>query len=71
MVLELGSARYGLAPGASTTLKVKLARVVERVANRKGHIKAVAIASTGSSGKIASTTQRLTLALGTARKKGR
>jgi Ca2+-binding RTX toxin-like protein len=70
-VLELGSARYDIAQGASATVKVKLAKGTERFADRKGHLRALAIASTGSSGKIASTTQGLTLALGHATKKGR
>jgi Ca2+-binding RTX toxin-like protein len=71
VILQLGSARYDLAPGASETLKVKLARGTERLADRRGHIKALAIAATGSSGSIASTTQGLTLALGKAPKKSR
>ncbi|HEY7630512.1 MAG TPA: calcium-binding protein [Thermoleophilaceae bacterium] len=70
-IFELGSARYDIAPGAAVTLKVKLARGSERLADRKGHLKAVAVASTGSSGKIASTTRGLTLALGSAARKGR
>jgi hypothetical protein len=69
VILELGSARYDLAPGTSKTLKVKLAKGSERLADRKGHLKALAIASTGSSGSIASTTQGLTLELGSTRKK--
>jgi hypothetical protein len=68
VILELGSVRYDLAPGTSKTLKVKLARGVERLADRKGRIKALAIASTGPEGKIASTTRGLTLALGSTRK---
>ena len=70
VILELGSARYDLAPGTSATLKVKLGRGVERLADRKGRIKVLAIASTGASGKIASTTRGLTLALGHAARKG-
>ncbi|HEX6459667.1 MAG TPA: calcium-binding protein [Thermoleophilaceae bacterium] len=69
VIFELGSARYDVAPGASETLRVKVLKGTERLADRKGHLKALAIASTGSSGSIASTTQGLTLALGTARKK--
>ena len=49
-VLELGSARYDVAPGTSATVKVKLARGVQRLADRKGHLKVVATASTGDSG---------------------
>jgi len=54
---RLGSAPYDLAPGASKTLRVKLAYGSIRLADRKGHLKAVATASTGGS-------QRLTLAFG-------
>jgi Ca2+-binding RTX toxin-like protein len=67
-IFELGSARYDVAPGATQTLKLKLPKGTERLADRKGHLKALVIASTGSSGSIASTTQGLTLALGTAKK---
>ena len=63
-VLELGSARYDLAPGASKTLKVKLVTGIRRVADRNGHLKARAVASTGPSGKAAPSSRRLTLALG-------
>jgi len=69
VVLQLGSARFDIAPGASKTIKVKLAKGSERLADRKGHLKALAIASTGSSGSIASTTRGVTLALGRPAKK--
>ena len=69
VVLQLGSARYNLAPGASRTLKVKLAKGSQRLADRKGHLKVLAVASTGPSGKIAQSSRRLTLALGTATKR--
>jgi Ca2+-binding RTX toxin-like protein len=52
-MLELGKARFDVAPGAAKTVKVKLARGVERLADRKGHIKVRAVA--------ASSSQRLTL----------
>ncbi len=68
VALQLGSARYNIAPGASKTLKVKLAKGSQRLADRKGRLKVRAIASTGPSGKIATSSQRLTLALGTATK---
>ncbi|HKN92956.1 MAG TPA: calcium-binding protein [Thermoleophilaceae bacterium] len=68
VVLQLGSARFDVSAGASKVVKVKLAKGTERLADRKGHLKALAIASTGSSGSIATTTQGLTLALGTAKK---
>ena len=61
-VLELGSARYDLAPGGSKTLKVKLASGIRRVADRNGRLKARAVASTGPSGKAAQSSRRLTLA---------
>jgi len=63
-VLELGSTRYNLAPGASRTLKVKLASNSRRLADREGHLKVRAVASTGQQGKIAQSSRRLTLALG-------
>jgi hypothetical protein len=68
VVLRLGSARYDIAPGASRTLKVKLVSGIQRVADSKGRLKVLAVASTGRSGKIAQSSQRLTLALGTATK---
>ena len=67
VALRVGSARYNIAAGASTTLKVKLAKGSKHLADRKGHLKVLAIASTGRSGKIAHSSQRLTLAFGTAR----
>jgi Ca2+-binding RTX toxin-like protein len=68
-VVQLGSARYNIAPGASKTLKVKLARGSGRLADRKGHLKALAVASTGASGSIAQSSKRLTLALGASAKR--
>jgi Ca2+-binding RTX toxin-like protein len=64
VTLQLGSARYNIAPGASKTLKVKLAKGSRRLAGSNGQLKALAIASTGPSGQIAQSTRRLTLALG-------
>ena len=69
VALQLGSARYNLAPGVSKTLKVKLANSSRRLADRKGHLKILAVSSTGLSGKIAQGSQRVTLALGTATKR--
>ena len=69
VTLQLGSARYNIAPGASKTLKVKLAKGGRRLADRKGRLKVLAVASTGPSGKIAQSSRRLTLALGTATKR--
>jgi RTX calcium-binding nonapeptide repeat (4 copies) len=68
VTLQLGSARFDIAPGASQTLKVKLANGSRRLAGRNGRLKALAIASTGPSGQIAQSSKRLTLALGTATK---
>jgi Ca2+-binding RTX toxin-like protein len=68
-VLQLGSARYNIAPGASRTLKVKLAKGSRRLADRKGHLEVLAVASTGPQGKIAQSSRRLTLALGTTSKR--
>jgi Ca2+-binding RTX toxin-like protein len=68
-VVQLGTARYTIAPGASRTLKVKLAKGSRRLADRKGRLKVLAVASTGSAGKIAKSSRRLTLTLGTATKR--
>jgi Ca2+-binding RTX toxin-like protein len=67
--LQLGSARFDLAPGASRTLKVKLAKGIGRLADGKGHLKVLAVASTGSAGQIAQSSRRLTLALRTPAKR--
>jgi len=67
-VLQLGGARYNIAPGASKTLKVKLAKGSKRLAERKGQLRVLAVASTGSSGKIAQSSKRLTLVLRSATK---
>jgi Ca2+-binding RTX toxin-like protein len=66
VTLQLGSARYDIAPGASKTLKVKLAKGSQRLAARNGRLKVLAVASTGPSGKVAQSSRRLTLALGRA-----
>jgi hypothetical protein len=42
---------------------VKLAKGAQRLAAANGRLKAVAVASTGASGKIAQSSGRLTLAL--------
>ena len=67
--LQLGSARYNIAPGASRTVKVKLAKGSRRLADGKGRLKVRAVASTGPSGQIAQSSRRLTLTLGTAMKR--
>ena len=64
--LQLGSARYNIAPGASKTLKVKLAKGSQRLAGSNHRLKVLAVATTGPAGKIAQSSQRLTLTLGTA-----
>ena len=64
VTLQLGSARYNIAPGASKTLKVKLAKGSQRLAGRNGRLRVRAVASTGPSGQIAQSSRRLTLALG-------
>jgi Ca2+-binding RTX toxin-like protein len=68
VTLQLGSKRYNIAPGASQTLRVKLARGSQRLAGRNGRLNALAVASTGADGQIAQSSKRLTLALGTAKK---
>jgi Ca2+-binding RTX toxin-like protein len=69
VALQLGSARYDIAPGASKTLRVKLAKGSQRLAGSRRRLEVVAVASTGASGQIAQSSKRLTLALGTANKK--
>jgi Ca2+-binding RTX toxin-like protein len=69
VALQLGSARFNIAPGDSKTLKVKVAKGSRRLAGRNGRLKVLAVASTGPSGKIAQSSRRLTLTLGTATKR--
>jgi Ca2+-binding RTX toxin-like protein len=64
-VLQLGTARYTIAPGSATTVRVKLVKGNKRLADRNGRIKVRAFASTGPAGEIALTSRRLTLAVGT------
>jgi Ca2+-binding RTX toxin-like protein len=64
-VLQLGSARYRIAPGASRTIKVKVPKGTNRLAGRQGGLKVRAVASTGRSGNLATSSRRLTLKLGT------
>jgi Ca2+-binding RTX toxin-like protein len=59
--LQIASGRYNLAPGKSATLKLKLTKGVERLADKKGRLKVTAIADTGASGKIASSSRSITL----------
>src|SRR5215204_295361 len=66
VTLRLGSARYTIAPGRSKTVKVKLAKGSQRLAGRNRRLRVLAIASTGRSGKIAQSSQRLTVAFATA-----
>jgi Ca2+-binding RTX toxin-like protein len=58
---ELGKARYNLASGTSRTLKVKLAKVITRLAARDGHVKALALAATRSAGTTVHSSRHLTL----------
>jgi hypothetical protein len=64
-VLQLGTARYTIVPGATKTVTVKLAKGSQRLANRNGRISVRAVASTGPAGQIALSSRRLTLAVGT------
>ena len=61
VTLQLGSKRYNITPGASKTLKVKLAKGSQRLAGRNGRLKVLALAATGPSGQIAESSRRLTL----------
>jgi len=63
-VLQLGSARYSVPPGASRTIKVKVPKGTNRLADRKGRLKVRALASTGPSLDTATSSKRLTLKLG-------
>jgi Ca2+-binding RTX toxin-like protein len=67
VVLQLGSARYDLAPGAAKTVTVRLASGSRRLAARNGRLAVLAVASTGPAGQLAESSRRLTLALGTAK----
>jgi hypothetical protein len=69
VTLQLGTTHYDLVAGASSTLKVKLAKGSQRLADSNGRLKVLAVASTGRSGKIAQSSRRLTLTLGTATKR--
>jgi hypothetical protein len=50
-------------------VRVKLAKGSRNLAGRKGHLKVLAVAATGASGKIATSSRHLTLALGSATKR--
>ena len=63
--LELGHARFNVAPGRSRTVKVKLAKRSRRLAARNGRLKVIVVASTGRAGKVAQSSRRLTLVLRT------
>jgi Ca2+-binding RTX toxin-like protein len=63
-VLQLGSARYSVAPGTSRTIKVKVPKGTNRLADPKGRLRVRALASTGPSGNPATSSKRLTLKLG-------
>jgi Ca2+-binding RTX toxin-like protein len=68
-VVQLGTARYDIAAGSSKTLKVKLARGTQRLADRHGRLAVRVVASTAASGQTATSSRRLTLALGTRSRK--
>ena len=68
VVLQLGRARYDIAPGSSRTIKVKIPQGTRRVADRKGRLKVLAVASTGPRRAIAESAKRLTLTLSTTAK---
>jgi Ca2+-binding RTX toxin-like protein len=68
VALQLGSARFDIAPGASKALKVKLAKGSRRLADINGRLKVLAVASTGADGRIAQSSRRLTLTLSAAPK---
>jgi Ca2+-binding RTX toxin-like protein len=59
-VLSLGSARFDIAPGATKTVTVKLAKGTGRLADRKGHLRVVVEATTDGR---ASSSRHATLTL--------
>ena len=61
--LQLGSVRYDVASGATRRLKVKLAKSSRRLADSRGHLRVVAVASTHDAGRVAHSSRHLTLAL--------
>jgi hypothetical protein len=61
--VTLGRAHFDLAPGGSSSLRVKLARRTPRLADSKGRLMVLALASTGPVGKIARSSRHLTLEL--------
>jgi hypothetical protein len=63
VTLQLGSAHYNVAPGGTTTLNVKLATGLSRIADRRGHIAVRAIANTRDADGLASNAKRLTVSL--------
>jgi hypothetical protein len=58
----LGSARYDVAPGTRSMLRIKLARTSHGLAGRSGRVKVVAVAATAPAQRVARTSRRLTLA---------
>jgi Ca2+-binding RTX toxin-like protein len=63
VMLQLGRTHYDLAPGSSSTLRLTLIARTGRLADRKGRLKVLALASTGPAGKIARSSRHLTLKL--------
>jgi Ca2+-binding RTX toxin-like protein len=63
-VLELGSRRFEIAPGTTSTVRVRLTRGSGRLADSIGHLTVRATASTGESGRIAQSSRRMELAFG-------
>jgi Ca2+-binding RTX toxin-like protein len=70
VTLQLGHARYHLAPGASKTLQVGLAKGSRGLADRRGGLTVLATASTGPQGKIARSSRRFDLVFGSATTRG-
>jgi hypothetical protein len=58
-ILELGRTRYSIARGTSRSVKVTLARATGRIADRKGHVRVIAVAS--GAGASAISLRHLTL----------
>jgi hypothetical protein len=58
----LGRAHFDVAPGRTSILRVKLAKTSRRLAQRSRRVKVVAVATTGSAGRVRGTSHQLTLA---------
>jgi hypothetical protein len=61
--VRVGRTSYNVRRGATATLKLRLTRNSRRLADRNGHLRVLARASTAVSGSAAQNERRLTLVL--------